>query len=247
MKPFFLLLFLFSFAISSSTAQSYIRDESYQDKDFLAFKLELVRILMQKDKKALDKIIAKDIQLFKYSKGTPEEFNQSYFDLNTYDHTNNSPFWEQALRLVSFGFRKAKFDETEKEKGYTKVFYAPSFNRDFNFHHSGDYETFSSKTLILGDRVNVRAEPSITAKVIAQLSHQVVAFKHPIEDAWQPEIRNKYDLEGDDKYWYEIKLDNGKVGYVIEDYVAAGHDLDFRIAKTSKGWKIIAYYLPGRC
>ena len=247
MKTFVLFLLLSTFMLSTVSAQSYVRDESYQDKDFLTFKLELVRILMQKDKKALDKIIAKDIKLFKYSEGSSEDFNQSYFDANTYGDAQNSPFWERALRLVSFGFRKAKLNETEKAKGYTKVFYAPSFNKDFNFHHSGNYETFGGKTFILGDRVNVRAEPSITAKVIAQLSYQIVPFKHPIEDAWQPEIRNKYDLEGNEKYWYEIKLDNGKVGYVIEDYIAAGYDIDFRVAKTSKGWKIIAYYLPGRC
>lgn len=242
MKPLFILLITFLGYNSNIQAQAYILDESYKDESFLAFKLQLVQALLDKNVSDIKLLLSDDIigqkdPSFPGKKGFVYDFLK--------DKKSTQQFCKEALKLISFGFREGKLDDLEKERGYQKVFYAPSFHRDFDYCYGSTKH--SDKILVVGDNVNVREKPTSKSKVIAQVSFEVLKFQSPIEDPWQEDVRKNTESLPKGKYWYAVKLKDGKIGYIIEDYVSDNYYIDLRIAKTKNGWKVVSYFMPYRC
>ncbi|MCP4442112.1 MAG: SH3 domain-containing protein [Aureispira sp.] len=242
MKSLLLVLVSFLFYNSSLKAQAYVLDESYKDESFLAFKLKLVQALLDRNVSEIKELVSDDIiamkdPSFPGKKGFVHDFMK--------DKKATQQFCKDALKLISFGFRKGKLDDLEKERGYTKVFYAPSFHRDFDYCYGGT--KYQDKALILGDNVNVRERPTSKSPAIGQVSYEILEFQSPIDDHWEPLVRENTEPHPKGKYWYAVKLKDGKIGYIIEDYVSDNYYIDLRVAKTKEGWKVVSYFMPYRC
>ena len=238
------ILFLATFFITNSFAQAYILDESYKDKDFLAFKLKLVKVLMDEDKKGLLELVDENVIVSRHADPGKKGFETYFFN----EGSNESSFWKEALSVVSYGFRNKEVEDWEKkEHGAQKIFYAPSFHKDFHWMHGGEREKFNNKCLVLGDKVNVREKPTTKSKVIGRLSYEPVETNLEPGGEWNPGIWE--NTEKDEKYphWYEVKLKNGKIGYIVADYISDNYSIDFRVAKTNDGWKIISFTIPSGC
>lgn len=243
-----LLLFLITCLSYSQhiQAQEYILDESYRDRDFLAFKLKFVQALLDEDVEAIKSMVGEHITAQK----DPEFLGKKGFVAHFLkDKKSTKEFCKHALKLISFGFRETTPDEFDKKNGYTKKFYAPSFHSHFQYYYTSTKHKHKTKAqaLILGENVNVREKPTIKAKVIDRISYEIVEYQFPIDDPWQPEVRKTTQSLPEGKYWYAIKLKNGKIGYVIEDYVSDNYYIDLCVAKTPNGWKLVSYFIPYRC
>ncbi|MCP4440758.1 MAG: SH3 domain-containing protein [Aureispira sp.] len=229
--------------LSNLQAQNYVLDESYKDVDFLKFKLELVGVILNKDKDKLLTMLDENITVVNFQDPKDDAkkmFEETFFSKKGKDQ--ESLFWSEALKNIAFGFAIQKTSKASLEwlldAGYKKVFTAPSFVAA-GFGYSGGFYDDIGDFLVLGTDVNVRKEPSVKSEIVDKVSYEVVTFNRNVGDF--PPITS--DSPKDSK-WYPVVLKNGKEGYIISDYISEDYALSFRIAQTPKGWKIIEFYYP---
>lgn len=229
-------LLILCFAITTLQANAQlIHDESHTDLSFWKFKVKLEEAILKKDTTLLKSLLADRILESNDicgDLGCPvSEFMYHYFSASS---VQSEISWFQLQQIVRFGFYK-NFDEyNETPVLHSKnMFSAPSYLKKI------DTEV---ETIILGNNVNIREQASLKAKVIQQASYEV--FKCDCNITTQTETTYQI-VDGID--WLEIKLNNGKVGYVASKYTSAAIHRDLTIAKVNGKWKIISFYQGPGC
>ena len=222
----FPLLFLLSHGLFG---QMSLLDESYLDPEFLRFKTELTLAILDKDPDRLAPLLHDN--LF-YSKEIDAAASKQTLleDLRSPNH----PDWKELYRLISFGFTRVKgANPTEITSRHPHYFTAPSFVYT---------PENSNKLLVTGTTVNIRSRPGTAAPVIATATWEWLEFHHPVTDDLVEE-----NLFVDGKSWYEVVLSNGRIGYIVEDFVSASLLTELTVIKMERGWKIISFFHAPGC
>ena len=147
-------LFMF-LSIYTLHAQNYVLDESYRDTSFLWFKSHLIKVLLDKDKTALLKMVHTQVKENAYGGPlAPADLEQTWFK----DELRANQFWKSALKTMSFGFRCGAIYGKKASKSFAKTYYAPSFLKDIPYDAERiDYQDTTPRVaLVLGERVNCR-------------------------------------------------------------------------------------------
>ncbi|MFT5647712.1 MAG: putative membrane protein YfhO [Aureispira sp.] len=235
MKTVFIFLLLI---ISGVASAQYIQDESYLDSDFWIFKAKLEACLLAEDSKAFEGFLADRILVGKdacqESTCTKEEFLQ-YHELDEKGSRNAKETYHTMLGIMRFGFTQIEYKEEYNfpELFNELVFQAPSFYTKI------DEE---KELLILGTNVNIRAAPSKTAKITRQVSYETFPCDCNIMKRTETTYQSKEGMD-----WVEVKLEDGKVGYVAKKYTSSTLNKEMTIAKIKGEWKIISFFEPIGC
>ncbi len=231
MKP---TLILISLLYTTQLLGQVIHDESYQDASFWAFKAELTECVLSKDIKKLESLLADTIRVGHdecSSRGagcSKSEFLAYYSS----EHPENP--WREMAQILRFGFRHIADPNPNRIIPHDKmVFQGPSYLPKINE---------AKELLILGTHVNIRVKPSLSAKVIHQASFEVFPCKCGVGDATESTLQ-----ENDGIQWIEIKLPNGKMGYMAEKLTSFSLTKEMTIAKINGEWKIISFYNDWGC
>ncbi|WP_156039746.1 SH3 domain-containing protein [Aureispira sp. CCB-QB1] len=234
MRVLFLYLFFWSFSIQAQL----IQDESYLDESFWIFKNKLEASILTEDKEAFKKCLADNIILGGYacdndaSSCSKEEVMKSYFE----NDANAAESWNALRWILRFGFKrmtKSRHIDSRIIKNGIPRFQAPSFKTKIDEEN---------ELIVLGERVNIREEPSLNAKVIRQASYEVFAC-----DCNSNTHKKTTYQEVDGIGWMEIKLKNGKVGYIAAKYGSNIESRELTVAKIKGEWKIISFFMPLGC
>jgi len=229
MRNYMLLCALF---LSLSNYSQVINDESYLDVSFLKFKTELLQVVLQKDTTKLKGFLAAHVLESKDVCGYPgcskEELITYYFK------ENSEESWKTMLAILRFGFSRLEDKNPNNIIPHDKIiFQGPSYLKKVDT---------DNELLILGENVNIRKTPSLSSEIIRTTSYEV--FKC---DCNILTMTDKTTKTADGVRWIEIKLGDGKVGYVASAYTSYELIKEMTIAKVKGEWKIISWYQAPGC
>lgn len=215
--------------IQPISAQQVIRDDSYSDPDFLAFKVNLLKAIIHKDTSELFALVADDVTT---SDNVCDRLPSECFkDIFRELPSNINPAWDELYRAVSYGFVSTKVKQSIP--GYARkgerVFQAPSY---MPLLPEDD-----GRLLVLGNYVNVREQPGSDGRVLTRVSYQ----KLPYNDPYTSPSISAYTLI-DGKLWYEVLLEDGQKGYIMEDLVSASLNREISVKKVDGQYSIISFY-----
>lgn len=223
-----LVCLLSSLFIQPIFAQQVIRDDSYSDPEFLAFKVDLLKAILHKDTSELFALVADDIT-------TSDEVcdrlpSECFKDIFRELPANINPAWDELYRAVSYGFVSTKVKQSIP--GYARkgerVFQAPSYM---------PLLPDDGRLLVLGNYVNVREQPGADGKVLTRVSYQKLSYNDPFTS---PSLSAYTLIDG--KLWYEVLLAEGQKGYIIEDLVSASLSREISVKKVDGHYSIISFY-----
>lgn len=222
-------LLLVVLAAKPANAQQIIKDDSYNDPEFVKFKMQLVEAVLKRDTTLLfalvdDRVLVSDepcgqipLNCFKdIFRGVPASVN---------------PAWDDMYRAISFGFSENHI--RQNMPGYAHkgevVFQAPSYQSRVPDNNK--------QLLVLGQMVNIRQSPDVHAPVVDRVTFKKLDYNDPLTSS---SVTAYNRVNG--KMWYEVLLADGSKGYIIEDYVSASLQREISIKKVDGTFKIISFY-----
>lgn len=223
------------FFISSSIFGQYIQDESFKDKSFWKFKVELENCIINKDLKKLRSLLAPGVLVAKDACLKPQCSKDDFIRFCFGEDGNNDDTWDEMLSIVRLGFFRTKKRDLFYEFKTSKdgFFAAPSYLNKINT---------DKEVIILGENVNIREKPSLKAKVLKMVSYQKFECDCNIMDMKKSTIQNIDGIE-----WLEIKLENGQIGYVSSELTSYKIYKEMTITKVKGKWKIISFHNGPGC
>ncbi len=210
MKPISIILFVLFCFFGVAAQERFVRpvDDATKDPSLVAFRANLIAAAKKRDKKFVLSILDPGIvSSFGGDEGV-EDFKRFWKFSDP-----KSEFWGEFLTVITNGGRLASDD--------TNLFCAPYLFNSF----PDDLDSFLYMA-IFGNRVNLRAAPSLNASVVGQLSYNIV----------EP-VNRDADI-GD---WVEVRTLGGKKGFVNSKFVRS--PIDYRACFEKKGgkWRMTAF------
>lgn len=211
-----LLLLLLGVSINvSAQKERYVRpvDEGKQDKSFSAFRAKLIEAVKKRDKKYLLSVLDPNIKASFGGDDGIEDFKKMWkFD------SPKSKLWDELRVVLSNG---GGFHDKD-------TFAAPYSFKSF----PNDLDAFEHQ-VIFGNNVNLRANPDSSAKVISQLSYNIVKvdYKNSVSDG-KPEPTYS---------WLKVETLGGKKGFVSAEFVRSSIDYRAIFVKEKGKWKMSAF------
>ncbi len=196
-----------------------------KDKSLVAFVNQLKAAVQKKDKAfllgALDEKVMSDLG----GDGGIAEFKKTW-NLDAGD----TSIWHQLSRIIELG---GAFNKNDPEGRFTFGF---PYVHLIDLQDADDYINVG---VITGKNVNVREKPDLKAKVLMQLSYDVIWFVEAEQALQKTEGTN---LWGEPE-WYLIQtLDRKKQGWVFWKYVHSPIDYRLYLFKNKQGkWKVSAF------
>ena len=231
MKYLFAVLLLIQGSISIAQSPTLIHDESYKDYSFWKFKAQLEEAIIEKDIQLLAPLVAD--RLMMSDNLCPYEGCLKSFFLKDLEDTG-SYYWQILEKITRFGFTYTESQDTKTPVAHDKqVFKGPSYINNINT---------DTETIILGSNVNIRERASLKSKVIRQATFEKFKCDCNITDQTETTYQ-----DADGLLWLEIKLGNGKVGYVAAKFTSSDFSTELVIGKVNGNWKIISIYTPSGC
>lgn len=225
-KTFFLAILLIS-AAAAFAQERYVKpvDEARQDASFLAFRTKLIAAAERKDINYVIRILDPGIELsFGGQKGVAD-FREMWTG------KNESEFWREFLPVIKGG---GQF--VGEGRNRFKHFSAP-YVFTAEFPSSCDpYECAA----IIGSGVNLRESPNVNAKVIGQLSYNVVKCDEAaaVKKKTGP---NEWDWIYD---WHKVTTLGGRTGWVKAEFVRNPFSFRAGFEKKRGVWKM-TFFIGG--
>ena len=217
--------------LAGPTHGQLINDESYFDSGFLKFKSELQVCVTYKDTAGLRKLLADRIYESKDGCGdcTKDAFMEYLFGESAAESS-----WNSMQKILRFGFSRIEDRYPNSIVPHDKIiFHGPSYLKTVDT---------DNELIILGEKINIREKPSLKSRIIRQASFE--KFKC---DCNVLTMTSTTYQKADGVNWIEIKLSDGKVGYVVSEYTSSELIKEMTVAKINGEWKIISFSNPPGC
>ena len=192
-------------------------DEAGQDASFLEFRAKLIEAAERKDAAFILGILDPKINLSFGGDAGIADFKRIW-KINS----KNSKFWDEFLTVMKNGGKWWK-----DEKG-GKTFFAPYTFDGF----PQDLDVFMYEA-IFGSNVNLRESPSTDARVVAQLSYNIVTVESDPDTA-AGKIRQN-------RGWSKVKTLGGLEGWVKNELVRSPIDYRAGFEKKRGVWKMVVF------
>jgi hypothetical protein len=208
----------FSLNISAQKErQVFPVDEAKKDASFFSFREKLIQAVKNKDRKFLLSILDRDVKGSFGGDSGIEDF-KSLWKIDS----PQTQLWKELLAVLTNG---GKFEKPGRE-----------FCGPYSFtHFPEDLDAFEYQ-MIFGNNVNLRAQPDQAAKVLGQLSYNVVKvdYQNSVQD------KNNEDIYT----WLKIETLGGRKGFVSAQFVRS--PIDYRACfEKIKGKWLMTFFLAG--
>jgi hypothetical protein len=210
------LLLLLGVSINvSAQKERFVRpvDEGTKDKSFSAFRAKLIEAVKKRDKKYLLGVLDPNIKASFGGDDGIEDFKKMWkID------SSKSKLWDELRVVLSNG--GAFYDK--------KTFAAPYSFKSF----PDDLDAFEHQ-VIFGNNVNLRAKPNSSAKLISQLSYNIVKvdYENSVSDG-------KSELTYS---WLKVETLGGKKGFVSAEHIRSPIDYRAIFVKEKGKWKMSTF------
>lgn len=196
-------------------------DTSREDMDFFSFREKFEKAIKEKDSKFIEQVLDTNISFSFDANGTGKQKFLKYWKLDK--NPKNSDFWKTMSDTIALGF-------TFKDQ----IWAAP-----FLFHQTPNNIDPYSYSLITGNTVNVRDQPTIKGKIRAQLSWEFV------KNEYDETSNTQKTSPGEPCVWQKVCISDGTIGYICKQYLR--DPLDYRVgfSKKDKKWMMIFFVEGG--
>ena len=217
-------------------------DRAQPGTDFYEFRSQLRQAIRDRDSAFVKTLIAPTGISIGYGRGShiPRE---ALDDLNT---PPGSVLWAALEHAIAIGCQDAAqhpyyLDADANFPVWTCPNVQDAFTRQYpaspNPHQGyGDYIT--SRVVVVGERVNVRARPDRTSPVVGQLSNEMVEFDRHTWEQIPPEERVT-QVDSPDS-WTPVILPNQRSGYVSNRYAYFVWGTGAVFGKVKGNWQLIS-------
>lgn len=219
------------FGVSWNLPAQVLVDESAQDPSFVAFRRELSDVIGMRDMEGLKQLFSDTIYESKNGCEWPGCSKSEFF--SNYFTGDSSRDWEILERIQACGFLRMREGLVSLDV-VGEAFFAPSYHKDFDE---------GSEVVILGKHVNIRKAPSLKSAVIYRASYE----KFNCDCSILTETDATYTRNVDGFDWLQIRMKNGKVGYVATKFTSVVLEKRIVVQKVDGEWKIAWYYHPPGC
>jgi hypothetical protein len=228
MKVLSILLIFAAFVLSAAGQEHFAKpvDEASKDASFLTFRAKLIAAAEKKDVKHILGILDPGITSSFGGHEGIADFKE-FWKIND----KNSRFWEEFLRVMKNGGR---FDGEGRNK--TNSFTAPYL---FTSTLPSNCDSFDCLG-IFGNNVNLREQPNTNARVVAQLSYNVVK----IDEEAAIKLKtgpSEWDWVYD---WHKVETLGSQKGWVKAEYVRRPEDYRAGFEKKGGVWKM-TFFVAG--
>jgi hypothetical protein len=195
-------------------------DESKQNASLRKTLDNLLIVINNKDVDGLRPFMDNNIKLSFGEDNGFEDFI-TFWDLDL--NPEKSMLWDVLKTTITLG---GTFDRDNKNAYYTPYLHTSFIEDPFEFG------------VIIGEKVNIRAEPNLKGKLVRQLTHEVVQVI-----AYDKDNDTRTQIIGQEKHdWMKIKMADGEVGYVWGKFFRSPIDYRAGFAKVrDEGWKMIFF------
>jgi len=216
MKTLVLMLLL---AAAGCAQERFVKpvDEANLNASFLVFRTKLIAATERRDAAYILSILDPKIDLSFGGDAGVADFKRMW-KINS----KNSEFWKEFLPVIKNGGTFWKGEKGER------VFYAPYSFDSF----PQDLDAFMY-FVIFGSNVNLRESPNTNAKIVAQLSYNIVEVESD-PDSEAGKIRNE-------RGWSKVKTLGGLTGWVKNEFVRSPIDYRAGFEKKRGVWKMVAF------
>lgn len=218
MKILSLFLIGATLAVAAFAQERFVKpvDEASKDASFLAFRTKLIDAVERKDLKYVKSIMDPKIELSFGGHSGLKDFDELW--------KNKAEFWQELSFVVNNGGRFVG-EGRSKMSSFTAPYLFSDMPEDldqFEYH------------AIFGSNVNVREQPNPNAKVVAQLSYNIVKIDNEatINRKTGP---GEWDLKPD---CYKIESLGGVKGWVKAEFVRSPIDYRAGFEKKRGVWKM---------
>ncbi len=200
----------------------YPVDEAPRQPSLVAFRQNLLAAIKRKDVEELVAAMAPDIQLgFSGDDGRDDFRKQWGLDKDP----GASDIWRELFQVLMGG--GVWVTDLEDGESSETLFRAPAAFSTFNGRDA------FTQSVIIGEGVNVRAKPNASATILAQLSYELVDL---VDVTTQPSPKLRI---GDYDYgWTEVKLADGRRGFVSDKFVTSPIGYRVSIEQKDGTWQI---------
>ena len=216
-----LLLLLVIPGCSSNPAEAQIArllpvDEAAREPSFFLFRARLMDAVVSRDTTFLFAHLSPDIRTSFGEGGGPDDFRRMWTPGEP-----DSEVWAVLGRILSRGGTfSAGPDAADSLYRFTAPYTFSAF--------PDDVDAFTYQ-VVTGDNVRVRAQPDVSAAVIDTLSYDVVETP---------------TYAGPDAAWVEVRLSDGRSGFVAAEYLASSVDYRAAFEKREGGW-VMVFFVAG--
>lgn len=158
----------------------------------------------------------------------------------------NSRFWGVLEKAIGQGCAAANRSDYANADANSPVWICPNVTEAFYRQYPNpstapgiEYEI--SRAIVVGDRVNVRAQPSTNSAVVGVLSNEIVQFDQQAWENFPPDQREARLLQPIES-WTPVILPSGQRGFVFNRYVYRPLGERLVLGQMSGTWKIL--YIP---
>lgn len=199
-------------ALAAAAQERFVKpvDTAKQDASFVVFREQLIKAAESRDGAFVLNILDPKIMLSYGGDAGTRDFRRMWKP-----ESRDSPLWDELLAILRNG---GKFDKKE--------FYAPyvfvGWPEDLG---DTDYQA------IVGSGVNLREAPSTNARVVGQLSYNVVKVDY--EKSVKKSEKEPVTYE-----WLRVETLGGKRGYVKSEFVRSPLGYRAAFAKKAGKWRM---------
>jgi hypothetical protein len=220
-KILFFVIVVAMTAIATLAQEQYLKpvDEASQDPSFLAFRTKLITAVDRKDAAYIYSIVDPKIR-----NGFGDRDTIAWFKRDWKLENKNSKFWTTFALVIKNGGAFWS-DGTNKN----------SFAAPYSFSNWPDGLDAFEHSVVFGTDVNLREDPTMTGKVIAKLSYNIVKVEQEI-----------VPKSGRSEYpgWKKIKTLGGLEGFVKEEFIRSSVDYRAGFEKKRGKW-VMTFFLAG--
>ena len=172
--------------------------------------------------------------------GTPRSVEQLELE------NPSSRFWGVLEKSISRGCAAARRSDYPTVDANSEVWICSNVTAAFNQQYPNPgtepgvgYEI--SRVIVVGNRVNVRAQPAVNSAIVGVLSNEVVQFDQQAWEDFPPEQREAKLLHPIDG-WTPTILPDGQKGFVFNRYAYRPLGERLILGQVNGAWKIL--YVP---
>lgn len=210
-----LMIVMITLTVTAKARKLYPVDEGAKDASFKVFRDKLIGGVKQRNTRFVLSVLHPRVHL---------SFGGHYGEKDFLDlwkpDSPDSALWDELSAILSLG---GTFSEAEGKR----VFWAP-----YTFSTFPDDMDAYEYVSIIGKNVRVRSKPNITAKIVTNLSYDIVKATLLISDN-----NREDDIPG----WVKVVVPDGRNGFVAERYARSAIDYRLGFERIRGKWLIISF------
>lgn len=210
-----LMMVMLTLTATAKARKLYPVDEGAKDASFKAFRNKLIEAVKQRNTPFILTLLHPKIHLSFGGHSGVKDFLEMWKP-----DSPDSALWNELSTILSLG---GTFSTSDGKRS----FWAPYTFSIF----PDDLDAFEYASII-GENVRVRSQPNTTARIVTNLSYDIVKATFYISDN-----NREDDIPG----WVKVVVPDGRNGYVASRYVRRPNDYRLGFERIRGKWLITAF------